>query len=217
MANTAEMPATAQKEKAASTKEANQKGGKKGSATKQPAEPKRRLMKKSTPTPPGESQDGTALTDTLSDSLDTQPQAVPAKATAKAKRGAAKAGKKPTFGDTAKLSPPFSLTHRFTPPEKSQCYLMATVAGEPRTFVTNVSVQMSHSFSKIMQQMLQEAKEGRFAIKADALKRRDFLVGEATSQAVPADESQAAPADSAAPETWHEDGQGQISENSGVD
>ena len=65
-----------------------------------------------------------------------------------------------------------------------------------------------------MQQMLQEAKEGRFATKGDALKRRGELVGEATSQAVPADESQAAPADSAAPGTWHEDGQGQISENS---
>ena len=65
-----------------------------------------------------------------------------------------------------------------------------------------------------MQQMLQEAKEGRFATKGDALKRRGELVGEAAPQAVPADESQAAPADSAAPGTWHEDGQGQISENS---
>ena len=77
---------------------------------------------------------------------------------------------------------------------------MATVAGEPKTFVTNVSVQMSHSFSKIMQQMLQEAKEGRFATKGDAVKRRDQLVGEAAPQAVPADESQAAPAEESAPE-----------------
>ena len=108
--------------------------------------------------------------------------------------------KKTTFDDTSKLSPPFSLTHRFTPPEKSQCYLMATVAGEPRTFVTNVSVQMSHSFSKIMQQMLQEAKEGRFGTKGDAVKRRNQLVGEAAPPAVlPVDESQAAPAEESEP------------------
>ena len=48
--------------------------------------------------------------------------------------------------------------------------------------------------------MLQEAKEGRFATKGDAVKRRDQLVGEAAPQAVPADESQAAPAEESAPE-----------------
>ena len=83
---------------------------------------------------------------------------------------------------------------------------MATVAGEPKTFVTNVSVQMSHDFSKIMQQMLQEAKEGRFATKGDAVKRRDQLVeGFAAPQAVPTDESQAAPAEESAPEGWDVD------------
>ena len=41
-----------------------------------------------------------------------------------------------------------------------------------------------------MQQMLQEAKEGRFATKGDAVKRRDQLVGEATPQAEPAEESE---------------------------
>ena len=71
--------------------------------------------------------------------------------------------------------------------------------------MTNVSVQMSHSFSKIMQQMLQEAKEGRFATKGDAVKRRDQLVGEATPQAEPAEESG----------SWQwEDGQGQNAESS---
>ena len=73
---------------------------------------------------------------------------------------------------------------------------MATVAGEPKTFVTNVSVQMSHSFSKIMQQMLQEAKGGMFATKGDAVKRRDQLVGEAAPQAA---EPQAAPAEESTP------------------
>ena len=97
---------------------------------------------------------------------------------------------------------------------------MATVAGEPKTFVTNVSVQMSHSFSKIMQQMLQEAKGGRFATKGGAVKRRDQLVGETAAQAVPADESAptepAAPAEESAPaggEVW-QDGLGQLLENS---
>ena len=71
--------------------------------------------------------------------------------------------------------------------------------------MTNVSVQMSHSFSKIMQQMLQEAEEGRFATKSDAVKRRDQLVGEAAPQAAPAEESE--------PWQW-EDGQGQNFENS---
>ncbi len=93
---------------------------------------------------------------------------------------------------------------------------MATVADEPKTFVTNVSVQMSHSFSKIMQQMLQEAKEGRFATKGDAVKRRDQLVGEAAPQAVTTAESQAAPAIESTP-WWPEDGQGQLETEAGHD
>ncbi len=71
-----------------------------------------------------------------------------------------------------------------------------------------------------MQQMLQEAREGRFATKGDAVKRRDQLVGEAAPQAVPADESAptepAAPAEESAPadsELW-QDGPGQLLENS---
>ena len=91
---------------------------------------------------------------------------------------------------------------------------MATVAGEPKTFVTNVSVQMSHSFSTIMQQMLQEAKDGRFATKGDAVKRRDQLVGEAATQAVSAAESQAAPAKESTP-CYPEDGLGQLENSQG--
>ena len=73
--------------------------------------------------------------------------------------------------------------------------MMGTVAGHPKKIVTNVSVQMSHDFSKIMQQLLKEANEGRFATKSEAVKRRDHLVEQ--SPAAPADP--AAPAGSAEP------------------
>ena len=55
--------------------------------------------------------------------------------------------------------------------------MMGTVAGEPKPFVTNVSVQMSHDFSTIMQQVLKEAKAGRFATNGEAVRRRDQLLG----------------------------------------
>ena len=80
--------------------------------------------------------------------------------------------------ETSPISPPFSLVHRFKPIEKAQCYMMGTFAGEPKTFVTNVSVQMSHDFSNIMQQLLQEANEGKFDNKGEAVRRRDHLVAE---------------------------------------
>ena len=73
---------------------------------------------------------------------------------------------------------------------------MSTFAGEPKQFVANVSVQMSHKFSTIMQQLLHEALEGRFATKQDAVMRRDQLLAESKKQAAPADSD--APADSVA-------------------
>ena len=54
--------------------------------------------------------------------------------------------------------------------------MLATVGGEKKRFVTNVTVQMSPNFSSIMQQLLSEARAGKFATKADAIKRRDELV-----------------------------------------
>ena len=48
-----------------------------------------------------------------------------------------------------------------------------------------------------MQQLLDEAKEGKFATKGEAVQRRDQLLGEAAVQAVPAQGS--APTDPAAP------------------
>ena len=85
--------------------------------------------------------------------------------------------------------------------------MMGTVTGEPKKIVTNVSVQMSHDFSKIMQQILGEANEGRFATKGEPVQRRDQLV----DQAAPADSGhQDEPTEStlqAEPAEHYEDGQ----------
>ena len=70
--------------------------------------------------------------------------------------------------------------------------MLGTVAGEPKNIVTNVSVQMSHDFSKIMQQILRGANEGKLVAKSEAVQRRDQLVGK--RPVVPADS--AAPTDS---------------------
>ena len=107
-----------------------------------------------------------------------------------------------TDGDVPVLAPPYSLRHRWEPSHLSQCYMLGTVGGKPKTFITNVSVGMAHDFLKIMQQILEEAKEGRFHTKDQAVKRRDELVKE--SQAAPAEvallahsvEPQAGPAES---------------------
>ena len=62
--------------------------------------------------------------------------------------------------------------------EKSQCYLMGTVADQPKTFITNVSVTMSHDFCRLMQQILKEANDNKFATKGEIVQRRDELVAE---------------------------------------
>ena len=71
--------------------------------------------------------------------------------------------------------------------------MMGTVGDEPKKIVTNISVQMSHHFTTIMQQLLKEANEGRFATKNEAVQRRDHLLGEGVG------EPPAGPADSGAP------------------
>ena len=92
--------------------------------------------------------------------------------------------------------------------------MLGTVDGKPKTFITNVSVKMSHNFSTVMQRILKEANAGRFATKGDAVKRRDQLVGEAAPQAVSTAESQAAPAKESTP--WYpEDGLGQLENSQG--
>ena len=77
----------------------------------------------------------------------------------------------------AQIMPPFNLVTRFNPPHKAQCYMMGWIDGGIRKeFVTNVTVGMSTAFIKIMQQLLVEAREGRFTTKNDAVKRRDELL-----------------------------------------
>ena len=75
----------------------------------------------------------------------------------------------------AAIEDPFHLTHRFTPARMAQCYMTGMVNGK-KEFVTNVTVNMSKDFSQIMQQVLREAREGRFGTKGDAVTRRDELV-----------------------------------------
>ena len=67
--------------------------------------------------------------------------------------------------------------------EKAQCYLMGTVADQPKTFITNVSVTMSHDFCRLMQQILKEANENKFTTKGEIVQRRDELVAETSPAA----------------------------------
>ena len=182
LADTADMPETAQKEREASTTE---KGKPKGSSTR------RRYPRKTRPPQPEESTDDkplgeTPIPETLVDTLvDSQPAAtakVPNGIAKKAARAKAKAKAK-KISDEDEVTGPFSLHHRWKPFEKSQCYIMGTVGGQPKTFITNCSVSMNHDFCKIMMQILQEANENKFATKGDVVQRRDDLLAEASAAA----------------------------------
>ena len=81
----------------------------------------------------------------------------------------------------ASITPPFNLTHRFKPAHLAQCYMTGIVDGH-KEFVTNVTANMNKDFSQIMQQVLTEAREGRFATKGDAVRRRGELVGITSSE-----------------------------------
>ena len=187
LADTADMPETAQKEREASTTE---KGKPKGSSTR------RRYPRKTRPPPPEESTDDkplgeTPIPETLVDTLvDSQPAAtakVPngiAKKAAKCQRAKAKAKTK-KISDEDEVTSPYSLHHRWKPMEKAQCDIMGTVADQPKTFITNVSVSMSHDFCKLMMQILQEANENKFATKGEIVQRRDELVAETSPAAQP--------------------------------
>ena len=80
--------------------------------------------------------------------------------------------------------------------------------------MTNVSVQMSHDFSKIMQQLLKEANGGMLATKGEAIKRKDQLLGGTTAPAVPTDEAAppepAVPAEDSAPAECEYEENGQL-------
>ena len=80
---------------------------------------------------------------------------------------------------------------------------MGTVADQPKTFITNVSVTMSHDFCRLMQQILKEANENKFATKGEIVQRRDELVAErspaATAQAGDELGSEKSPAATATP------------------
>ena len=187
LADTADMPETAQKEREASTTE---KGKPKGSSTR------RRYPRKTRPPPPEESTDDkplgeTPIPETLVDTLvDSQPAVTAKVPNGVAKKAAkcqmatakAKANTKETSGED-QVTGPYSLHHRWKPFEKSQCYIMGTVGGQPKTFITNVSVAMSHDFCKLMMQILQEANENKFATKGDIVQRRDELVAKASAAA----------------------------------
>ena len=66
--------------------------------------------------------------------------------------------------------------------------MMGTVDGIQKKIITNISVFMSHDFSKLMQQLANEAKEGLFSTKGEAVQRRDQLIKSPTEPA-PAIES----------------------------
>ena len=92
-------------------------------------------------------------------------------------------GKNNKISDEDEVTGPYSLHHRWKPFETSPCYIMGTVGGQPKTFITNVSVSMSHDFCKLMMQILQEANENKFATKGDIVQRRDDLLAEASAAA----------------------------------
>ena len=54
--------------------------------------------------------------------------------------------------------------------------MMGTVAGEPKKIITNISCVMSHMFIELMKKLLQEANEGAFTTKGQAVLRRDDLL-----------------------------------------
>ena len=71
--------------------------------------------------------------------------------------------------------PPFTLTNRFNPITKARVYMNGQIEGR-KQFVTNVTCHMSKDFVTIMNQVLKEAREGKFSTKAEAVRRRDVLV-----------------------------------------
>ena len=111
-----------------------------------------------------------------------------------------------------KLGPDFSLIHRWTPACKAQAYIMATVNGSPtKRFITNMSVTMSHKFSTIMQNLLEEARQGKFKTRGELINRRNEFL-DIQQPAVTADGAAetAVDADTAAVEEGPEHGSGGV-------
>ena len=140
---------------------------------------------------PGKAVGGQPSADTQAETAKGKPKegakAKPKKTPAKAK-GAVKP--KPNAGDDGddpKIEPPFSLHYRWQPKEKSQCYMMGTVAGEPKKIITNISVTMSHDFVNLMAILHGDANAGRLRTKGDAVHKRDELINAKRGEVIHAD------------------------------
>ena len=75
------------------------------------------------------------------------------------------------------IGPPFRLSYKWKPIHEAQAILTGTVAGEKGRFITKIAVSTRHDFSTIMQQLHVEANTGAFVTKAQAIQRRDELIG----------------------------------------
>ena len=78
-------------------------------------------------------------------------------------------------GDS-EIGPPFTIQHKWKPVCCARAHLCGTVDGLPTRFITNVSCRMSQDFLKIASTLLEEANDGAFLTKRQAIDRRDKLV-----------------------------------------
>ena len=77
------------------------------------------------------------------------------------------------------IGPPYRLRQRFNPIEKSQSYLLGTVAGRKYQLITNITPAMHVEFSVLMEQIYREAMNGALQTKEQANRRRDALIEKA--------------------------------------
>ena len=71
---------------------------------------------------------------------------------------------------------PYALSNRYNPPHKAHCYMMGTVGGEEHKIIVNCSTSMTPRYRELMQQLIEEARTGKFAFKEDAVQRRAELL-----------------------------------------
>ena len=127
LADTADIPATARKEKAASTKE---KGQRKRITQKRPREVVDGEAPLGDPVP-----DETSPAETATDqsAKGRKPKAKATKGTAKGVAKPKGKGKQDVDDEGPEIEPPFTLHNRFAPPANAQCYMMGTVWGAMQT------------------------------------------------------------------------------------
>ena len=77
-----------------------------------------------------------------------------------------------------KISPPFTLHHRWKPIKQAQCYMMGRVEGQydNQRIITNISAKMHPEFDVLMGVIKKEADAGAFATKDDAVRRRNEII-----------------------------------------